>query len=102
MIRVVPPILLSSSPVTSWRSEEHTSELQSPMYLVCRLLLEKKKNMHAYAFLKTEISSPTVPLRAVYFNLCAGADRPIGGADPGLVQSDGQLRLTPSAAHGGA
>src|SRR5437879_8589721 len=24
------------------RSEEHTSELQSPMYLVCRLLLEKK------------------------------------------------------------
>src|SRR5437764_5325308 len=26
------------------RSEEHTSELQSPMYLVCRLLLEKKKN----------------------------------------------------------
>src|SRR5437762_8559131 len=26
-----------------YRSEEHTSELQSPMYLVCRLLLEKKK-----------------------------------------------------------
>src|SRR5437762_11311129 len=37
------------------RSEEHTSELQSPMYLVCRLLLEKKKNesppnpLHGYA-----------------------------------------------------
>src|SRR5437879_9064582 len=28
------------------RSEEHTSELQSPMYLVCRLLLEKKKEKH--------------------------------------------------------
>src|SRR5437879_7376056 len=28
---------------TTPRSEEHTSELQSPMYLVCRLLLEKKK-----------------------------------------------------------
>src|SRR5437763_16442330 len=28
----------------SGRSEEHTSELQSPMYLVCRLLLEKKKS----------------------------------------------------------
>src|SRR5437762_8523887 len=28
------------------RSEEHTSELQSPMYLVCRLLLEKKKKQH--------------------------------------------------------
>src|SRR5437762_6715125 len=26
--------------------EEHTSELQSPMYLVCRLLLEKKKYKH--------------------------------------------------------
>src|SRR5437762_6547804 len=29
--------------VAQTRSEEHTSELQSPMYLVCRLLLEKKK-----------------------------------------------------------
>src|SRR5256885_9237823 len=28
------------------RSEEHTSELQSPCNLVCRLLLEKKKNTH--------------------------------------------------------
>src|SRR5437879_11378790 len=28
------------------RSEEHTSELQSPMYLVCRLLLEKKKKIY--------------------------------------------------------
>src|SRR5437762_11066838 len=28
------------------RSEEHTSELQSPMYLVCRLLLEKKKKIN--------------------------------------------------------
>src|ERR1017187_4403000 len=35
-----------SSGVARWcmrRSEEHTSELQSPMYLVCRLLLEKNK-----------------------------------------------------------
>src|SRR5256886_6928881 len=28
-----------------WRSEEHTSELQSQSNLVCRLLLEKKKNI---------------------------------------------------------
>src|SRR5258707_3051346 len=28
------------------RSEEHTSELQSRQYLVCRLLLEKKENTH--------------------------------------------------------
>src|SRR5258708_18066544 len=31
------------------RSEEHTSELQSPDHLVCRLLLEKKKTQHADA-----------------------------------------------------
>src|SRR2546422_6116202 len=33
---------------TGWRlrSEEHTSELQSRLHLVCRLLLEKKKNIH--------------------------------------------------------
>src|SRR3712207_7912834 len=30
------------------RSEEHTSELQSRQYLVCRLLLEKKKNNQLY------------------------------------------------------
>src|SRR3712207_8271384 len=37
---------MSSSPSSraSSRSEEHTSELQSRQYLVCRLLLEKKKN----------------------------------------------------------
>src|SRR5205807_7384204 len=29
-----------------WRSEEHTSELQSPCNLVCRLLLEKKKKTY--------------------------------------------------------
>src|SRR2546425_8142133 len=34
----------SSGPPTTTRSEEHTSELQSLAYLVCRLLLEKKKN----------------------------------------------------------
>src|SRR5437764_3546664 len=33
----------------SFRSEEHTSELQSPMYLVCRLLLEKKKQTNPLA-----------------------------------------------------
>src|SRR5438445_5835907 len=33
------------------RSEEHTSELQSRQYLVCRLLLEKKKYIEFYAVL---------------------------------------------------
>src|SRR2546426_7082141 len=32
------------------RSEEHTSELQSPCNLVCRLLLEKKKDPHQVAY----------------------------------------------------
>src|SRR5262245_62443586 len=36
------------SATTSSRSEEHTSELQSLRHLVCRLLLEKKKNTLAY------------------------------------------------------
>src|SRR5438552_9982389 len=34
--------------VIAQRSEEHTSELQSPDHLVCRLLLEKKNNNHIY------------------------------------------------------
>src|SRR5258708_21947323 len=48
--------ILSSSPQDSinghgysliwYRSEEHTSELQSPDHLVCRLLLEKKKKIY--------------------------------------------------------
>src|SRR5258708_20845222 len=33
--------------LSAWRSEEHTSELQSPDHLVCRLLLEKKKTADA-------------------------------------------------------
>src|SRR6266516_7181706 len=37
-----------ATPPPGSRSEEHTSELQSPYDLVCRLLLEKKKNKHAY------------------------------------------------------
>src|SRR6476469_10593062 len=42
------------------RSEEHTSELQSPMYLVCRLLLEKKKKINLCSFIsrKKKIITP--------------------------------------------
>src|SRR3712207_8850205 len=39
------------------RSEEHTSELQSRQYLVCRLLLEKKKNINLEPSL-SETNSP--------------------------------------------
>src|SRR5207248_11372591 len=38
---------LTFSDRDGFRSEEHTSELQSPYDLVCRLLLEKKKNRNA-------------------------------------------------------
>src|SRR5690348_17893758 len=41
------------------RSEEHTSELQSPVHLVCRLLLEKKKTMPTT--LHTHSLSPQAP-----------------------------------------
>src|SRR5690348_17570808 len=43
-----PPAIFLDEPAQhlgdAGRSEEHTSELQSPVHLVCRLLLEKKKN----------------------------------------------------------
>src|SRR5256885_11894551 len=45
-------------PVVPFRSEEHTSELQSPCNLVCRLLLEKKNN--SFLFYITHIDTPNV------------------------------------------
>src|SRR2546429_3544513 len=39
-----PPFTRNAFAVSRWRSEEHTSELQSRLHLVCRLLLEKKKD----------------------------------------------------------
>src|SRR3712207_7562245 len=50
---------------TERRSEEHTSELQSRQYLVCRLLLEKKMKMYT-----TQLVNPTVSLA---FSLIAPA-----------------------------
>src|SRR3712207_7981710 len=42
-------IVESSRLVSAMRSEEHTSELQSRQYLVCRLLLEKKKRTYLHS-----------------------------------------------------
>src|SRR3712207_7004753 len=42
------PIIYGECGAGPRRSEEHTSELQSRQYLVCRLLLEKKKKNHLY------------------------------------------------------
>src|SRR5947209_17261741 len=41
------------------RSEEHTSELQSRQYLVCRLLLEKKKKAQNHSFLLKPLEKNT-------------------------------------------
>src|SRR2546429_3760156 len=54
-----PPIALHELPalrgvvLSHDRSEEHTSELQSRLHLVCRLLLEKKKNASTLHFINT-------------------------------------------------
>src|SRR5205809_5081343 len=45
------------------RSEEHTSELQSRLHLVCRLLLEKKKNAVTYRYIHTVVYAKSVILR---------------------------------------
>src|SRR5690348_16391395 len=42
------------------RSEEHTSELQSPVHLVCRLLLEKKKNRSRPSIISNLTTQPSV------------------------------------------
>src|SRR5258708_27076366 len=46
-----------SSPVPNQRSEEHTSELQSPDHLVCRLLLEKKNDTIHFESHKVELAA---------------------------------------------
>src|SRR3712207_7658584 len=46
----------SPSLLPGTRSEEHKSELQSRQYLVCRLLLEKKKNKHCAVITRTHFS----------------------------------------------
>src|SRR5690348_11527428 len=58
------------------RSEEHTSELQSPVHLVCRLLLEKKKysqiSIHACA---VGVARASVLSFSVFFFYCSGPHR---------------------------
>src|SRR5258708_23606687 len=53
------------------RSEEHTSELQSPDHLVCRLLLEKKKILVAHCQIKSHVFNqpPSEVLHIFFFCL---------------------------------
>src|SRR3712207_7398380 len=74
--RPAPPPVPPGAGPPSCRSEEHTSELQSRQYLVCRLLLEKKKTPAAcfqflpptsYSFNKLLTSTPANLPYPVYF-----------------------------------
>ena len=49
--------------IEALRSEEHTSELQSRQYLVCRLLLEKKKNTH-----KMDKTNKNISMHSSHYN----------------------------------
>src|SRR5688500_19418902 len=55
-IRALGSNLLLVMPGSTTRSEEHTSELQSPCKLVCRLLLEKKNRVPQRLFLTRKIN----------------------------------------------
>src|SRR3712207_7395057 len=56
-----PGLLARAAAPGDLRSEEHTSELQSRQYLVCRLLLEKKKkHIILYAILYCFLLPPTI------------------------------------------
>src|SRR6185295_15581245 len=52
--------LMAPPPHAGARSEEHTSELQSRQYLVCRLLLEKKKSTRSRRFSSTKSRCRTI------------------------------------------
>src|SRR2546429_1496377 len=80
---VVAPICASWSPlVAKMRSEEHTSELQSRLHLVCRLLLEKKK--HARAVDRFRLYRTRLPAGPVRIDSRLATDGPavaLGGQD---------------------
>src|SRR2546422_3205837 len=62
MARAVDESLAQGAVRDDERSEEHTSELQSRLHLVCRLLLEKKKD-------RSNLESPLMPSTNEYFFL---------------------------------
>src|SRR5256885_2502417 len=81
------------------RSEEHTSELQSPCNLVCRLLLEKKKKYPLPPF-RLSCGSPCVPLPRpadllLPLPLRRRPDRPPHGATVGKLSEYRHLSSMP-------
>src|ERR1022692_1666693 len=75
--------------MSAGRSEEHTSELQSPCNLVCRLLLEKKKAQHLSRWPRAGL------LRLVLRSFCFHAAAP-QAPPPALAEN---VRLAPAAGY---
>src|SRR5256885_12903838 len=72
MVQITPPSKerpQEMSLTANFRSEEHTSELQSPCNLVCRLLLEKKKKLNLPAVAFGFLISNVVPVNALASHL---------------------------------
>src|SRR5256885_2364185 len=92
MSSFTPAVTFSSTPT---RSEEHTSELQSPCNLVCRLLLEKKNLCHNSAL---AMCSDLIVGACTTASTHAAHRRGTGSADcRSLVPYDAHNRLTYSA-----
>src|SRR3989304_4722801 len=68
------------------RSEEHTSELQSRLHLVCRLLLEKKKKKHTHRTIRPSTTTHTVA-RGARPAACLGCSSAVGPSRAMLVHS---------------
>src|SRR5205807_3701134 len=78
-------------PYLSFRSEEHTSELQSPCNLVCRLLLEKKKLLLRGFRMASSISGPGRDV--LYHSVRRGSASPLNlrslpGVPPALIHDE--------------
>src|SRR3712207_8866480 len=58
LILLVYAIVTANDAGWSSRSEEHTSELQSRQYLVCRLLLEKKNKKNNELYIRSDTTDP--------------------------------------------
>src|SRR5439155_15991435 len=67
--RLLPGSRVHPGPVDPARSEEHTSELQSRGHLVCRLLLEKKKNQTRQCLARSS-PSPTTACNSMELSAC--------------------------------
>src|SRR2546430_7236877 len=91
---------LSTLTFNGSRSEEHTSELQSQSNLVCRLLLEKKKNTHRNT--KCLLAAPPSGSLPILYTARPTAGRPLYGR-PRLAASPArsyhQLRARATADH---